>query len=152
MERNRNVFDYPKISKINSNPIQYLKNKELIQKIKKKNNQKHSKLINFIFFEIILINQILSNKYLGPLPSIAINNNPSNINTNDKTINVGNIDDIIFLKWNSSKTDISNISHLFDNLNNINYIYMNYIPEINNKEKNTSISNNNSLTNNTFDK
>ena len=94
-ERSRNVFDYKKISQINSNPIQCLKNKELIQKIQKKYNQNHSKLINFIFFEIILIilpkanilsefvikikvktpgkNQILSNKYLGPLSSIAIN-------------------------------------------------------------------------------
>ena len=54
-DRNRNSFDYKKMSKKNSNPIQYLKNKELIQKIQKKYNQKHSKLINFIFFEIILI-------------------------------------------------------------------------------------------------
>ena len=169
----RNVFDYKKINRINSNTKRHLKNKELIQKIQKKFNLKHSKLINFILFEIILIilpktnklsefmikiqvnkpgkNQILSDKYIGDLPSITINNNPSNINTNDKTINVGNIDDIIFLKWDSSKTNISNISHIFDNLNNINYVYMNYIPEINNKEKNTSIANNNSLTNNTFD-
>ena len=106
----RNVFDYKKINQINSNTQRHLKNKELIQKIQKQNNLKHSKLINFILFEIILIilpktnklsefmikiqvnkpgkNQILSDKYIGDLPSITINNNPSNINTNDKTINV----------------------------------------------------------------
>ena len=71
--------------------------------------------------------------------------------SNDKTINVGEKNNIIFLKWDSSKTNISNISHIFDNLNNINYVFMNYIPEINYKEKNISIANNNSLTNNTFD-
>ena len=166
----RNVFDYKKINQINSNTKRHLKNKELIQKIQKQNNLKHSKLINFILFEIILIilpktnklsefmikiqvnkpgkNQILSDKYIGDLPSITINNNPSNINTNDKTINVGTINDIILLKWNSSISNIFNISHMFENLETITHIYMNYIPEENIKVKNINITNINITNNN----
>ena len=141
----RNVFDYKKIKQINATPKESFKNKELIQKMRKQYNQKHSKIINVILFEIILIilpkinrlfecwiqikvnrdgeNQILSNEYIGVKPSIYINDNLKDLN--DKTINVGTINDIILMKWNSP---ISNFAYMFENLETITYAYINYMP------------------------
>ena len=142
--RTRNVFDYTKVNRLKSNTIKFSKNKELIQKTQNiKFNQRHSKIINFILLENILIilfkniantsfnysieirvnklgeNQIISNKYIGPLPSNILINNNISLSFNDRKINIGNINDKIKLIWYSS---IINFSYLFDNCKTISTI------------------------------
>ena len=140
----RNVFGYKKINQIYLITKRNLKIKELIQKTKY--NQRYSKIINFILFEITLItlpktnrafepwieikvnkrgnNQILSDKYIGNLPSeIYINNNIPSSNFINKTIKITSINHIIRLKWNES---ISNFTYMFSNLDNIIYAKVNY--------------------------
>ena len=105
------------------------------------------KLFNFILYEIFLIllskinisfglehyieikvnkkgnNQILSDKYVGTLPSeIYINGN--SISMNNKKVNVESIDNIIRLKWTNT---ISNYSYMFSNLYTITSVHMNYM-------------------------
>ena len=142
--RGKNVLE--ELIKLNKNKP--LKNKELIHKIEKiKYNQKHSKIINlflFILLEIILIilsrinrafgliieikvnkvgeNQIISENYAGTLPKIYINNIDLGIR---RIINIGNINDMIKLKWD---TTISDFSYMFYNLENIYYFHLDYIP------------------------
>ena len=122
------------------------KNKKRARNQKIKFNQAHCNLFNIIFFEIFLILllkisictkeyyieikvnkkgniQILSDEYIGTLPSrVYINGN--SISMNNKKINVESEDNIIRLNW--AKT-ISNYSYMFSNLSTITSIHMNYM-------------------------
>ena len=107
--------------------------------------RRFSGLINVILFEIFFIllpklicyeqpyveikvnsrgyNQIISNDYIGTMPTqIYINNIPSDIS--DKKVYVNSIDDLIRLSW--TKT-ISDFSFMFSNLENIISVHMNYM-------------------------
>ena len=68
-------------------------------------------------------NQILSDEYIGILPSkILINEKP--VYLNNKKIYVNSTNDLIQLHWDNT---LSNFSYMFCNLTNINYIYMYYM-------------------------
>ena len=141
--RTRNVFEQSNLIKLSINKTS--KNKELNQKKERiVYNQRHSKIINFILFEITLIifskinsafgltieikvnqegeNQIISDNYNGTLPKIYINNSYYNIT---KIIDVQNITDNIELIW---EDEISDFSYLFYNLENITYFKLNHTP------------------------
>ena len=145
---------FEETNKKNLNINKPFKNKELIQKKEQiKNNQRHSKIINLILFEITLIilskiniafgltiqikvnkigaNQIISDNYEGTLPKIYINNIDAGIG---KIKNIENINYIIQLWWENS---ISDLSYLFYDLDSITYFDLNYIT---NEVKNINIT------------
>ena len=138
--------DFEESNKKNLITNKPFKNKELIQKkYQIKYNQRHSKIINLILFEITLIilskingafgvtiqikvnqvgdNQVISDNYEGTLPEIYYNNNNF---VGVKIVNVGNINDIIQLRFGSNAYDLS---YLFYNLENINFFNLSYVPE-----------------------
>ena len=139
--KHKNVFDYRKINQINLNINGIFQNKMLIQnKRKNKNNQRHSKIINFILIEITLTilskingafgyiieikvnqegeNQIISEKYNGALPDkIYVNNIQSSMN--DKKVYIDRTQYSILLKWNNP---VSNFSYMFYNCKTISTI------------------------------
>ena len=123
---------------------------KLISKLKKINTiQHHSKIINFILFEIILFlfpkqiksasyieikvnkvgdNQIFSDDFSGALPSkILINGNPLMLKKK-KIINIdseSNLNEPIHIEWENS---LNNLSYMFSNLTSITYAFMSFYP------------------------
>ena len=131
------------INQANPDKVENIKKIGFVQKINKNNfKQKYSKAINFIFFEIIFSllykritsfcsikininkegnNQIFSDEYIGPLPS-NIYVNEMSIPFINKTISVDNIENPIYLEWNTS---IYNFSFMFSNLSSITSVEIN---------------------------
>ena len=124
------------------------RNQVNISKIKKiKFAQAHCRIYNIIFLEIFLIllskirrcsedvyyvdikvnnngsNQILSDEYIGILPSETYINGIS-YPLENKKVYVESTDYIIHLKW---AEPISNFSYMFNNLSTITSVHMNYM-------------------------
>ena len=145
-----NIGSIKNINKAVQNKKESFKKIDLFQKIAKINiKQIYSEIINFILlFEIISIllpktiysknfiqikvnrkgyNQIISEDYHDILPSkVLVNNIP--ILMGNKKVYIESIDDLIYLEWPDSQTEI-NVVYMFNNLDNIVSVNMNIFGE-----------------------
>ena len=130
----------------NKNNIDINRKKSNISKIQKiRINQANFKIFNFLFLEVFLIllkikkcraanyieievnkvgvNQIISDEYIGNLPSqYKINNR--NFPFENKQINIASTNNKIRLYWDYT---ISNYSYMFSNLSTITSVHMYYM-------------------------